>query len=354
MGEFKRFYNIEFLVKITIFLLAFTHFVYYLLFKYIEIETMATIKLAESIIAFLAMIFAFCTNKYYNSIIYFTHASVLISCALCTAVLGQGYGFLVVMMSILSLGYIHNFKNAKYPTIIGALEILFFAFTLMLTWNIPSYDSPYRFHIYVFNLFNITCLIIFYSTFITKISQEEKAELDKEKAELDDKMNYDYLTKTLNRNSMKNILEQYLSYFKQEKITSITIALGDIDDFKKLNNEYGHNFGDIVLKNIATILKDSIANMKNSYVSRWSDEEFLILLVDISPEESEYFINNIRELIAHYTHGDGYNSKKTTITFGLCHAFKIDSINDILYMAEKALLQGKISGKNTVELVIVD
>ena len=353
MNSFRKIHNIRQLVKITMILLIITHSSYGTLFYFLGLYPMVHVKFIEALIALVFTIFVLKLDKYYNIAIYFTHASVLISCSICTYMLGQGYGFLIVMIMLLSLGYVHDFRSSKYPLIIGIFEVILFLLTVIITRDVPDFESNYMVFVYIFNIINITAVIIFYSSYTHSLDVSESKILDKESVELQNKADYDYLTNILNRRAMNEILHIYHNYFKKDQIRSMVIVLGDIDNFKSLNDECGHNFGDIVLKNTAKIIKDRLAKRASNYVSRWGGEEFLILLTGLSIDEVEELMNEIREDFSNYTHKDGYNSRKTTITFGICYALRIESIDYMLSQADSALYSGKKSGKNKIETIVL-
>ncbi|MBZ7979170.1 GGDEF domain-containing protein [Campylobacter sp. RM12642] len=353
MNEFRQIENIRQLVKITMILLTLTHSSYGTLFYFLGLHPMVNIKFIEAFIALIATIFILKIDKYHNIAVYFTHASVLISCSICTYMLGQGYGFLIVMIMLLSLGYVHDFRSSKYPLIIGIFEVVLFLATAIVTKDIPDFESDYKVFVYIFNIINITAVIIFYSSYTHSIDVNESKMLEKESVKLQNKADYDYLTNILNRRAMNEILHIYHNYFQKDQIRSMVIVLGDIDNFKSLNDECGHNFGDIVLKNTAKIIKDKLNKRASSYVSRWGGEEFLILLTGLNIDESEELINEIREDFSNYTHKDGYNARKTTITFGICYSLRLESIDYMLSQADSALYNGKKSGKNKVETIVL-
>lgn len=353
MNELRQLSNIKSLVYITMVLLTLTHFTYFLIFYFIDIAVMAKFKFAEFVMCLIFSLFIVWVDKFYNLAVYFTHTSIIFSCAFCTYILGQGYGFLVVMIAILSLGYVHDFKTAKYPLIIGITELVFFLVVLYITNDKPNYESKYMFFVFSFNIVVLTCMVMFYAFIVSDTRANQTKILDDEKAKLESKVNYDYLTKILNRRAMNEILNKYHEYFQQDRIRSMIFVLGDIDNFKSLNDNYGHSYGDIVLKNTARIIKDKISNLENAFVSRWGGEEFLIFLTGIGVEESEQLINDIRNDFANYTHSDGYTSKKATITFGICYSLRVESLDYLLSCADAALYKGKKTGKNKVELTLL-
>lgn len=152
----------------------------------------------------------------------------------------------------------------------------------------------------------------------------------------------DPLTKLLNRRSMVENLE-----FEIEKSTSFSVLMIDIDYFKKINDNYGHDCGDFILKSVSEKMKSIIR--KEDSLARWGGEEFLILLADREKGVSSIIAEKIRSSIADSEFIFDGLSLKLTLTIGLSNYRKNDtSIDDIIKRADKALYLGKNNGKNIV------
>lgn len=124
------------------------------------------------------------------------------------------------------------------------------------------------------------------------------------------------------------------------------LGMGDIDFFKKVNDTYGHDAGDEVLKTIASIIKRHIKH--NGFVARWGGEEFMIGFENKSISEAksilESTLNEIRETIVHYDEDD----IKVTMTFGIVAGRKNMSSEDLFKAADNRLYVGKECGRNRI------
>lgn len=131
----------------------------------------------------------------------------------------------------------------------------------------------------------------------------------------------------------------------------LTLLILDIDDFKKLNDTYGHHNGDIVLREIANILKDS--SRENDYACRYGGEEFAIILTQTTKEQGLVIAERIREKVAGYTFqlsadADG-RELHVTVSVGLSTFPKDAEIKEeLIAKADKAMYIAKFSGKNRV------
>ncbi len=124
------------------------------------------------------------------------------------------------------------------------------------------------------------------------------------------------------------------------------VAIGDIDDFKQINDMYGHNFGDGVLVSISGILNSNPD--KNSCVARWGGEEFIMVLPFEPEEEFKLRMDNIRERISAEKFHIGNKKISITMTFGIARVDRKMDVEDIVEIVDKLLYVGKKSGKNTI------
>lgn len=155
----------------------------------------------------------------------------------------------------------------------------------------------------------------------------------------------DYLTSLDNRRSGQNILKQV--YADAETYgTEFAIAIGDIDYFKKFNDTYGHDCGDLVLQAVAHELKKG--SVGKGRAVRWGGEEFLIILDRITYEQSLETIQTILENVR--ACAVEYNNQKlsVTMTFGLIKGDHNYSIDELIKQADELLYKGKANGRNQI------
>jgi diguanylate cyclase (GGDEF)-like protein len=130
---------------------------------------------------------------------------------------------------------------------------------------------------------------------------------------------------------------------------SLCCAMLDIDHFKKVNDNYGHQAGDIILKSVSKIIIKNIREI--DIAARYGGEEFGLILPHTKLEDAVRICNRIRENIESY--GYEYNNLmiKVTISIGLCCMSDIQTptFNDLIKYADKSLYDAKKSGRNRVE-----
>ena len=155
----------------------------------------------------------------------------------------------------------------------------------------------------------------------------------------------DALTGVLNRRGMLEHLEQAFTGFRRHG-RPFSVLIGDLDDFKQINDRHGHNCGDRVLIAAALTLVASVRG--DDIVARWGGEEFLVLLPNTPADGSERAANKILARIReeHAECEDG--TVHATITLG-CATFRADdTIDHLIARADAALYYGKQTGKNRI------
>lgn len=153
----------------------------------------------------------------------------------------------------------------------------------------------------------------------------------------------DGLTMVYNRMYFKTALED--EFEKAKNNYPISVAICDADDFKKINDKYGHIFGDYVLKSIADRLKARIRT--NDIIARYGGEEFVILLPKCSAQIAYKVVDRLRESISNDPIKDKNHSAKVTVSFGVA-TYPANGLyaTDVLRAADNALYQAKRAGKN--------
>lgn len=123
------------------------------------------------------------------------------------------------------------------------------------------------------------------------------------------------------------------------------IAIGDVDDFKKINDTFGHDCGDVVLKNIAGILRRHMQD--HGFAARWGGEEFLLIFKNTDLEKARQVLAETLEDIRAWECSYDDLSFRVTMTFGLIQA-TTDDMTELLRTADEQLYIGKNHGKNQI------
>lgn len=121
----------------------------------------------------------------------------------------------------------------------------------------------------------------------------------------------------------------------------------DIDHFKKVNDTYGHDCGDYVLKVISGILIDNIRD--NDLAARLGGEEFCLLLDGVNSDEARNMAERIRKLVEEYVFSYDGTEFKVTVSSGICVKLK-SSLDKMVKKADFLLYESKIKGRNRVTI----
>lgn len=175
------------------------------------------------------------------------------------------------------------------------------------------------------------------------------ATLKKEIERLKKLVYIDIVTDVYNRRGFLEIGERYFRSYKENKgrrrkkdITNLAIMFLDIDNFKKINDRYGHQKGDKILRQLAKLLKVTVR--KTDLVSRWGGDEFVILLMNVTKKQAQKVALRLRQLVAK----NKFLGLSLTISIGLIIPQDEESLAIIINKADKLMYQAKKQGKNQV------
>ncbi len=184
--------------------------------------------------------------------------------------------------------------------------------------------------------------------FIRKL-EEQRDEIEKLKAELKrakEEANIDPLTGLRNRRSFERALAEFFRDYGKFGYPFSVIVL-DLDNFKRINDTYGHMAGDKVLKEIGNILKNYLR--AKDVPARTGGEEFAIILPGITKEEAMKVAERLRKVIANYTVDYEGIKINPTASFGVAEVSQgVSSAEDVLKRADENLYKAKSAGKNMV------
>lgn len=157
----------------------------------------------------------------------------------------------------------------------------------------------------------------------------------------------DELTGVLNRRfGMRRLIEEF-ERSKRHNIP-LSVSMIDIDDFKKINDTYGHQCGDLVLKTLAEIISQNIRI--SDFVIRYGGEEFLVVTPGASSLNAAKVMERLRDLVSTYKIQYGSHELHFTFSAGVA-AYPAEDIqhpSDLIKKADTALYQAKKAGKNRV------
>ena len=193
-------------------------------------------------------------------------------------------------------------------------------------------------------IFRVNIKSFMFHTKYNVISFTDITDLKHYTYELQYKATHDNLTKLYNRHKLNDELDKEITR-ENRYMHGLSLLMLDIDNFKNINDTYGHDLGDIVLKDIAGIIQNSIRT--TDYAARWGGEEFMVLLPETILFDATSIAELIRQNIEKYENKS--LNKPTTVSIGVTQ-FKVndDNVETFIKNVDLAMYDAKQTGKNKV------
>lgn len=321
------------------------HIIYFLFFLYIKAYIMVYVNIF-SIATYIGCAMLNARGKV-ELTFEASYVEVWIHMLLATCCMGWEFGyqsyFFPLMVPVLFILYANNQRKTKMICfMLNIICIAVFAMAKVYTDSFGvvygGYSDMLMATVYMINAVCAFSLIMIYVWIFMEI-------VLKTEDSLKDTADYDGLTGIYNRNRIEYLL-RHMMHRAQDEQMQVYACMLDVDDFKKFNDDYGHNMGDEVLKKVANILKNVAGeNAGNTFVGRWGGEEFL--MIELNREKSSEFFNRVekaRKAIGNLTIEN--MDRHITITAGISCDTGECRLEELIAKADKKLYEGKTKGKN--------
>ncbi|MDY5577672.1 MAG: GGDEF domain-containing protein [Lachnospiraceae bacterium] len=285
----------------------------------------------------------------YVSMVY---VELLIFMILAVICLGWEYGFQQYCIGFITTALFtdfytsHNHKLKKRTIMVMAMYVIMYIVMRIWTYEIEPLnviDNKVIEHaLFIANTLISFGFLVVYSCFYSNtVFKLEKM--------LTDVASIDALTGLFNRRKMQELMRTAFDERLKDPC-KMCVAMIDVDDFKQINDRYGHDVGDKALKALADILIGINREKKNFHVSRWGGEEFLVLYRHYDKDEEGIMaeFNELRKKVENNLIVCGNNQVRCTITIGVAFCDKNSSMTDMIKEADGKLYKGKENGKNVV------
>lgn len=225
------------------------------------------------------------------------------------------------------------------------------AILLALIFNSRANGSIYSVDLASLNVLTFICTAyilmktICFAYFFRKKFSASEEKIIKYSKKLEMLATTDPLTKLQNRRGMITHIEEYAEGMASTG-RMLTLAIGDIDFFKHINDTYGHDAGDYVLETLAKIMNEFMEG--KGMVARWGGEEFLFSLENINGDYAFEEISKLLHLIERYEFSFEGTPIKVTMTFGLEEYDDNIGVDKVITKADEKLYLGKEQGRNRV------
>ena len=255
------------------------------------------------------------------------------------------YCFLFSIVPIIIYFGSFLFKGVKRWSVFFMLVLNFAIFVILYARfaNIePIYEMEpsERFILVVVSAFAMVFSTIFYNVLYIYESEYDVRNLEQRNEQLSSDANKDVLTTLLNRRGFLPLIEPLM----KDRSNPFCIAFCDIDDFKKVNDSYGHDGGDEVLRHITKLMQKE---MQGCDICRWGGEEIVILMKNYSFDVAKAKLETLRKNIEQ--NPTPFYNKRIFVTITIGVEQKLDSYKkpeEIIKTADERMYYGKQHGKN--------
>lgn len=326
---------------------VFVHFTLIFIFNALGVAPMVAFNIAST--AIYVACNALIRREKYVLFYYISFIEICLHSYTATILSGWPLGFAMYIIAITPVVFYMHFSlneghTLKESLLIGVCAAIAFVTCRIISYNIPpSYEISDKAAvlIYIYNSLITFVMLLFFSLLFLREMQYSHAVLEEQNERLDKMAGVDALTGLYNRRSMSKFLDTAVLSGK-----TYSLIMCDIDDFKKVNDTYGHDAGDEVLKSISAALSNSLRN--GDYVCRWGGEEILILATGTDLPAAAQVAERLRKVVDELPICHKGTDIHCTITISAADSTEEEEPADIITLADNRLYVGKRGGKNCV------
>lgn len=314
------------------------HIMYFIIFYYFSFNILMLYNLFS--VMFYVIILMMINKGYFKSAVSLIHLEAMIFVCSTIYMLGWESGFALYILAMISLIYFWPFKKRCWAYICALLEIIVFIAIRIISsmQNEVLYVISDEKIILILSVFNAVCcfIVMIYSAYVSGVSLDTIYKINDDLMEIADN---DQLTGLRNRHYLLELLQM-------SDNQNCVIAISDIDDFKRINDTYGHLCGDYILCSLADLMKENLTDDIN--ICRWGGEEFIFLGFDKSKEEFVEIVKNFMDVLKEHFFVYGDNKIKITMTFGISETMDAKNLDAMIKCADDRLYIGKRLGKDRI------
>lgn len=331
---------------LNLFLLS-VHICFLLFFTVNHIMLMGAVNVFS--VAFYAINFLVLKREMIGGYIVSTFAEIMVHMFLATLCMGWDCGFQLFFVGCIAVVFYadyfsvklgkRKFKGALF-SIISSGSYFASLFILRRTGALYEVSENMALCILVANSLVVFVFVAVFYRMLTNIAIYNEQELERQAS-------HDMLTGLVNRYSL---IERLQDIYERGDMDSYWLAILDIDNFKLINDVYGHNCGDYILKGVAELIRDNCGGLT---ACRWGGEEFVLVgqaqECGVNAEQSECrILEKIRSIVSRKKFEYCGKQIRITVTIGVSRHMAEQSIDEWINIADKKLYQGKQNGKNQV------
>lgn len=336
------------------FMIALIHFIYIVMFSRLEIFPLVVYNIVIVICYSYFGIVCY-TGEKIKAFFVFLCIEIPLHAVLCSILIGWNYRFMLFMFGMIPIVFftavfIEEISHkVLFPSVLGIFYAFLYVVVRLALENIkPFYSSKliseYEHFFLYFNTILTFGMLLYFSILFSFEFNYIQNKMISENKSLGTHASYDTLTGLMNRRSIDSYLD---SIFKENyhDNESFSIIMCDIDHFKAVNDTYGHDAGDYILKEVSAVIRNEVRD--NDVVSRWGGEEFLLVL-KADKIAATKLAERIRASIEKHVFTYKNQTLNITMTLGVSSYHNGNDISSLVRSADKKLYRGKENGRNQV------
>ena len=308
-----------------------------------------------AVILYLVMGFRFTALREYALMYYCCYAEITFFSSFATLLAGWDWGFMIYLIALTPVSFYLAYSSPQFghgikkPFFFVSLSMAVFVITRILSTRITPLYTERIFDQHMTLMYSVNAIISFFALLLFSILftieiRQNEIRLEEQYSLLESVSSKDPLTGLFNRRSMDKYLITALEQSKGDGLV-FSVILGDIDDFKRVNDTYGHNIGDQVLIQVAKTISENAS--EGCRVCRWGGEEILIFIPEnetVTYEVAEKIRQSIEQIRVPFS----ADYVSVTMTFGIAEYSPGLPFNKLVSIADNRLYYGKRHGKNQV------
>lgn len=261
-------------------------------------------------------------------------------------VYGWFCGSQTFLLLLILVFYFSSFASFKRKIVFSIMDFaVYMTYYIIFSDNVPlsQLDSTQRLFIRSTHMATLVICMSVLAYLFSRDSQTMESKLIEYNRRLEEKASVDPLTGLYNRGKAVELLNELVD---TSKFDSFSICICDIDFFKKVNDKYGHDVGDEVLKMVSKTMADIISGY--GFAARWGGEEFLLVFPKTNGDDASTVVYAIQSAISKKVVVDGSDEIKVTLTYGLTEYSANITLDQNIKDADNKLYLGKERGRNMV------
>jgi diguanylate cyclase (GGDEF)-like protein len=327
-----------------------SHIAYLCIFSILGVKPMIFYNIF-SVAFYIGMLVLLYKRPYRKRLVLITLAEVMVHSCLGCFTMGWDMGFGTMLLFLIPIPFYLPLRRLITPYLFSLVPFGIYVATAAFArsgtdigYQTYTFNDKVINNIVYFMNISFAALILLYVSSIYMFSRElMQFKLITKNESLIKLATIDPLTQLFNRRAMNEYLK-LIQHNSERSGKGYAVCVGDIDDFKKVNDKHGHSVGDDVLRQVADVISHTVP--AEGYAARWGGEEFLFIVPNADITSGAELAEKIREDIYKKNFRSDNGNFRVTMTVGVCRGEPGADIEKVISHADRLMYEGKKTGKN--------